>query len=412
MQRVLLLVPTTTYRVGAFLAAARRLGVDVVVGSDQRQVFESAVPDLMLTLDFRNVRGAVTEIERYAGRHPLNAVIGADDETMHLASEVAQVLGLRGSPPAAVEATRNKFRLRQILEAAGVPAPWHRLIGVEEDPVAAARAIEFPCVLKPTFLAASRGVIRADDPGQFAAAHKRIAALLSDPKLQEYGGPEARHLLVEEYLPGSEYAVEGLLSNGDLQVLAIFDKPDPLEGPYFEETLYVTPSRAPQEVSDRLVEQVERALKVIGLTEGPVHAELRVGPGGAYLIDLAARAIGGRCSGVLRFSDNTSLEELILRQALGERVDGYECERVGAGVMMIPIPRTGVLREVHGVEAARAVEWIVSLELLLGKGQKVTALPEGYQYLGFIFARAPTAGAAEAALRKAHQCLGLEIVPG
>lgn len=412
MRRVLLLVPTTTYRVGAFLDAAHRLGVELVVGSDRRQVFEHAVPGLMLTLDFQDRVRAVSDIERFAKVRPLDAIIGADDETVLVAAEAASTLGLRGNPPVAVATTRSKILMRWTLDEAGIPTPRHRIVDVEEDAHAAARQVRFPCVLKPTFLSASRGVIRADDADQFVSAHGRIAALLSDPNLKKYGGEEARRLLVEEYVPGKEYALEGVICAGRPRVLAVFDKPDPLEGPYFEETIYVTPSRAPEATRKQMAGTFERVVRALGLTEGAVHAELRVNTEGAFLIDIAARAIGGRCSGVLCFEGGVSLEEVLLRQALGEKVSDLELEPGGAGVMMIPIPRSGVLRNLEGLEEARAVEGVTSVDITLGRGQEVRALPEGYQYLGFILARAATAEAVEAALRKAHRCLEIEIDSG
>ncbi len=411
MTRVLLLVPSTTYRATAFIEAARRLGFELVVGSDRRQVFEDAVPGHMPTLDFNDQDAAVAEIERFAGERPLQGLVGADDETTLLAAAAARALGLRGNPPQAVAATRNKLLLRQRLERHRIPGPWYRCFDVAGDPASAARAVRFPCVLKPTFLAASRGVIRADGPGEFAAAYARIRKILQDPKLEHWAGAQARQLLVEEYLPGSEYAVEAILSSGSFRLLALFDKPDPLEGPYFEETLYVTPSRAPEDLQEQIVAAAERAVHALGLAEGPVHAELRATPRGVFLIEVAARAIGGRCSRVLRFEDGASLEELILRQAVGEDVSGFRRESRAAGVMMIPIPRAGVLREVAGVEEARAVEGVEAVEITLARTQPVEPLPEGFQYLGFLLARATTPDEVEAALRRAHGLLRVEIDP-
>ena len=254
-------------------------------------------------------------------------------------------------------------------------------------------------------------MIRADNDIEFRAAVRRIGDILHEEKRAGGGNPESHLILVEQYLPGPEYAVEAMLSGGDLHVLALFDKPDPLEGPYFEETIYVTPSRAASSVQDEIVTTVKRAVAALGLREGPLHAEVRVNPQGAFVIDVAARAIGGLCPRVLRFGTGVSLEELILRHAIGEEFAGFQREEVAAGVMMIPIPTAGVLRKVHGMTDAKAVEGIYEITLTINPGQQVVPLPEGNRYLGFIFAHAATPAEAEDALRRAYDRLTLEIDP-
>jgi biotin carboxylase len=258
-------------------------------------------------------------------------------------------------------------------------------------------------VVKPVFLSTSRGVMRADNREQFVAAVKRLEALLSRPDLQRRGGTAAREALAEEFIPGLEVAVEGLLTDGEFRTLAIFDKPDPLDGPFFEETIYVTPSRLAKEVQDEIVETTAAASRAMGLTRGPIHAELRVNERGSWVIEVAARAIGGLCSQALRFGEAVSLEELILRHALGEDVCEIQREEQAAGVMMIPIPRAGVLREVRGVEPARRVAGIEDIIITAHITQELSPPPEGASYLGFIFSRAATADGAEAALREAHR---------
>lgn len=408
--RVLLLMPTTSYRAHDFLTAGRRLGVRVVVGSDRRQALEEAVPGHTLTLDFTDVEGSTRTIVRFADEHPLLAVVGADEETTLLAAAASRALGLPHNPPEAVATTRSKYRLRRTLQEAGLPNPEFRLVPADGDPATTARKAPYPCVLKPTFLSASRGVIRADDPDSFIAAHRRIATILADPELRRRGGEEAEAILVEGYVPGEEYAVEGILSEGKLHVLALFDKPDPLEGPTFEETIYVTPSRAPEPTRRRILDTVHRAVAAVGLREGPTHAEVRVNEEGVYLLDLAARAIGGLCPRVLRFGTGLSLEELILLHALGEDPSAYRRESTAAGVMMIPIPRGGILRQVRGLEEARAVPGIDEVTVSIPRGQPVVPLPEGNRYLGFIFARRETPEETEAALRQAHRRLHFEIL--
>ena len=408
MDRLLLLLPTTTYRTEDFLHAARTLGVDIVCASEKPSTFEAHAPDHLLTLDFGDPDAAAARVAELAARQPLSAVVGVDDVTTVAAAAIAERLGLRSSAVAAVAAARDKYQMRQCLAAAGVPIPRFRRIALKDDPFLAARGVAFPCVLKPLALSASRGVIRANTVDQFIAAVRRIAALLQRTDV-DAGGDAARYLLAEEYVPGVEVALEGLLVGGTLSTLALFDKPDPLEGPFFEETIYVTPSRLPTAVQRTIEEATAAACAALGLDEGPVHAELRVNDAGPWVLEVAARSIGGLCSRTLRFGTGMTLEEIILRHALGWSIASLTRERRPAGVMMIPIPRAGRLTAVRGTAAAAAVAGIEEVTITAHIGQQLVPLPEGWQYLGFVFARADTPDRVEAALRDAHARLTFEI---
>ena len=407
--RLLLLVPTTSYRIGDFLDAAERLGVEVAVGSDQRQVLEQYSEGRTVTLDFKNVEWGVAQIETYSRDYPLAAIVGVDDETTVIAAKASQALSLPHNAPESVAATGNKHRFRTCLANSGLPAPRFTLFPVDDDPERAARDSFYPAVLKPLALSASRGVIRANDPVQFAAAFRRIRAILEKADIR---GEAASHIQVEEYVPGDEVALEGLLDDGRLTVLALFDKPDPLHGPYFEETIYVTPSRLPGHVQGAIAATVSRAVATLGLREGPIHAEMRINDKGVWLIEVAARSIGGLCSRALHFGAAGRLEDLILRQALGLPVPIIELDRPATGVMMIPIPAAGVLRRVDGIEAARALADIEDVTISIPLGETLVPVPEGNRYLGFIFARSDTPEAVEAALRAAHGELEFTIEPG
>ena len=402
MARLLLLLPTASYRAADFLAAARALGAEVVVASERRLV---SMGDNQLTLDLRRPEAAAEAIAALAEESPLDAVVAVDDQGVRVAALAAERLGLSGNPPEAAAATRDKAAMRRALAAAGVPQPEHRTVGPSDDSAAVAAEVGLPCVVKPLSLSASRGVIRADDPEAAAAAAARVRAILAeageDPK-----GP----LLIERYVPGAEVAVEGLLRAGSLEPLAVFDKPDPLEGPYFEETIFTTPSRLPADVVAAVVRTTADACAALGLREGPVHAELRVHGEQVWMLELAARSVGGLCSRSLRFGVGVSLEELILRHALGLPLGDLRREAAASGVMMLPIPRAGVLREVHGQAEARAVPGIGGLEISIGRDRPVRPLPEGDRYLGFLFARGETPEQVERTLRTAHG--QLEIVIG
>jgi formate-dependent phosphoribosylglycinamide formyltransferase (GAR transformylase) len=407
--RLLLLVPTTSYRIGDFLRAAERLDVDVAVGTNRRQVLEQYSKGRTVAVDFNDVERGIAQIEFYNREFPLAAIIGVDDETILIAAKAAKALGLPHNAPESIEATGNKHRFRTRLANSGLPTPRFRLISVDDDPAPAARDSFYPAVLKPLVLSASRGVIRADDPAQFTAAVRRIGAILADADIR---GEAASHILVEEYIPGDEVALEGLLEDGQLTVLALFDKPDPLEGPYFEETIYVTPSRLPVDVRKSIAATVNRAVVTLGLREGPIHAELRVNDDGVWLLEVAARSIGGLCSRALRFGAGGRLEDVIVRHALGLSVPTIELDRPATGVMMIPIPMAGVLRHVAGMEAARAKPNIDDVTISIPVGETLVPVPEGNRYLGFIFASGDTPEAVEAALRMAHNELEFAIEPG
>ena len=410
MTRVLLLLPTTSYRTGDFLRAAEKLGVAVTVASEEPSTMEALDPRGLLTLDFRDPAGCARRVVEFAKATPIAAAVGVDEDTVVAAAAISEALGLPHNPLEAVSAARDKKRMRELLARGGAPSPSHRVFPLAGGPEGPAREVAYPCVLKPTFLSGSRGVIRADGPEEFRAAWRRIEAILgSVDVLKRCTAPD--ELLVEDYLAGAEVALEGLLTRGELRTLALFDKPDPLEGPFFEETIYVTPSRLPEPAQAALREATALGARALGLRDGPIHAELRWNADGPWIVEIAARSIGGLCARTLSFGAGMSLEELVLRHALGREIPGPGPGVAAAGVMMIPIPRAGVFEEVRGLEAAREVPEIADVAITAHPGQRLVPLPEGSRYLGFLFSRAADPARAEAALRAAHARLEFRITP-
>ena len=404
-------MPSTTYRATDFVSAASRLDAELVVGSERRQVLEG-MSGGTATFNFRDTDEGAEQIAKFAKKRPLDAIVAVDDEAVVLAARAAKTLSLPHNRPDAVVATRNKHRFRQLLREAGLPSPDCRLTGLDEDPREIAAEIVFPCVLKPISLSASQGVMRANDPAQLDAALERIERILrasAEEGIGASGETTGHQILIESYIPGAEVALEGLLIGGRLNVLALFDKPDPLEGPYFEETIYVTPSRLPEARQRRIAEATQAAVRAIGLEEGPVHAELRLPCDDPVVIELAARSIGGLCARILTFGAGIGLEELILRHALDMPLDDMQREHRAGGVMMLPIPNRGVLRAVSGQGGALAVEGVVDLAITVPIGQDVVPLPDGNRYLGFLFAKSDEPAKVEAALREAHRCLEFTI---
>jgi len=385
--------------------AARQIGVELTVASEQPSTLAAANPAGLLTLDFEQPERAADAVRVFAQQYPINGVVGVDDRTALVAAAIATKLKLNGNPVHAAIAASDKYLQRQLLAKATVPIPRFVLRELDEDPATIAKSIAYPCVLKPVRLSASRGVIRADNPQSFASAHARLRAILADPETAAACGDRARQYLIEEFIPGYEVAVEGLVVNRRLHVLAIFDKPDPLDGPFFEETIYVTPSQVPTGLQKAITDCADRAVRALGITEGAIHAELRYNERGPWLIELAARPIGGRCSAVLRFGTGVTLEEIIVRHALGMPIPSLQRERQAAGVMMIPIPRAGTLQEVRGVAQAKAVPLVEDVQITAHPGERLVPFPEGSRYPGFIFARGETPAMVEAALRDAHRRL-------
>lgn len=402
MKKLILLATAFSYRVSAFEQAAKKLGIPVVRGEDVPPPLIGKT-DAPLALDYRDIPRSAKLIETFGNANPVGAVIGLDDSGTLIASAAAARLGLPVNDPAAALAARSKAVMREHFSRAGVSSPGFKRFTLADDPSEIAATRRYPCVLKPTTMSGSRGVMRADNPEEFLSRYGTLRDLLIATRCDEF--------LVEDFIPGVEVALEGLLDDGQLHVLALFDKPDPLDGPFFEETIYVTPSRLPAARQNEIAEVVAQAAASLGLRFGPVHAELRLPPGQLpVMVEIAARSIGGSCARTLRFVGEATLEELILRQAFGMPF-APDRERAAGGVMMIPIPEGGILRGVHGVEDAEKVPLIEEVEISAPLHQKVVPLPEGDSYLGFIFARGETPGSVETALREAHRKLSFTIVP-
>ncbi len=387
------------YQVRIFSEAARQMGRQVTLITDRCHQLDDPWGDEAIPLQFDN--------PDLSSLPPLRAdgIIGVGDRPAYIASLIAEHLGVPFHPPIAMERAKDKFLARNCFAAAGLRTPWYQLFKASEHPVSVSNAVPYPCVLKPIGLSASRGVIRANDPDQFVAAFIRIRKLLRAPDVRD------DRILVESFIPGREFAVEGVMRNGKFQMLAIFDKPDPLDGPFFEETIYTTPSRASAEICKLIEATVRLAVAALGLTNGPVHSELRVNGDQAWMLEVAGRPIGGLCAQTLKFDGGMSLEELLLRQAIQQDVSQLNRETKSAGVMMIPIPSEGILERVDGVDVAKQIEGVEDVIITAKEGYRMIPLPEGSSYLGFIFARAESSSEVEQILRLAHSKLTFSLLP-
>jgi biotin carboxylase len=412
LKQVLIVATTTGYQIRSFGEAAERLGVRLVFASDRCDQLEDPWWDQAIPIRFHDELMAVQAIVGAFGGHPPDGVIAVGDRPVVVAARVNAAFHLPGNPVSAALASRNKLESRRALEAAGLAVPVFRTMTPSDNPWEMSLTLPYPVVVKPLAMSGSRGVIRADSTCQFVTAFERLRALLAQPDVRAERDSAHGTLLVESFIPGAEFAVEGVLTAGALRVFAIFDKPDPLDGPFFEETIYVTPSRESAEVQREIEQAVAAGAAALGVRHGPVHAECRVNQSGVHLLEVAARPIGGLCSKALRFvspGGEVSLEEVLLRHALQEDVTAFTRERRASGVMMIPIPHRGVYRSVEGERDARAVPDIVDLQITAKPDARLVPLPEGKSYLGFLFARATTPLAVEQALRAAHAKLRFQI---
>ena len=391
MKRVLFFAATTGYQVREFAEAARALDIELVLATDRCHILENPWGDDAAPVRFEDPEPG---IESLAARGPFDGILAVGDRPASVAAQAAEKLGLRFHPAGAARTAANKLLTRERFRDGGLRVPEFRICSSASPTT----DIRYPCVLKPLDASASRGVIRANNPEEFRQAAERIARI------------RPGDILVEDYIPGREFALEGVVTAGTLQTLALFDKPDPLEGPYFEETIYVTPSREISDVQGHIRETAQAAVTALGLTHGPVHAEMRVNDSGVWMLEAAARPIGGLCARVLRFPapDRTgygTLEYLLLRHAAGEDVSGFHLAPGAHGVMMIPIPHAGVYRGVAGMEEARQIPGVEDIVITAKEGQQMLPLPEGSTYLGFLFFRGSTADEVEKGLREAHQRL-------
>jgi biotin carboxylase len=413
-KRVLLLTTTTGYQTRMFDDAASRLGIQLTYATDRCDQLDDPWRDRAIAVRYHEEWRSVDAVLKTIEHTPVHGVVAVGDRPTVMAAHLARLLRLPGHPPEAATAARDKRLFREKLEAAGMRTPAHMTVPMMVDAATLLDRIEMPVVVKPTVLSASRGVIRADDALSFVTAFSRVRRLLQSPEVRDLQDPEADVIQIEEYIPGVEYAIEAVVEYGRVRTLAIFDKPDPLHGPFFEETIYVTPTRATPTTVRNIENAIADAARALQLHHGPIHAECRVNARGVYILEVAARPIGGLCAKALRFeSDGESIgfEEFLLRHALGEPMEKWQREAAASAVMMIPIPRSGVYRRVENLEAAGQVDGVEGVLITAKPDQKLLALPEGASYLGFIFARAETADAAERAVRDAHAQLRFTIDP-
>ena len=419
MVRLLIFTAKLGYQTRSFDEAARKLGVELVFVSDRCHQLEDPWGDRAIPVHFESPQTAAYAVMQAMRGQDIDGILALGDRPAVTAAYVARGLGIQYNHPASVEACGSKMRMREVFREAGLRVPWFRAVSLHPAPEPSLLGITYPCVLKPLSLSASQGVVRANSREEFIAAAARIHRLLDSPEIQATREANLDQFLAEGYIPGREVAVEGLLTDGKLRVLAIFDKPDALEGPYFEETIYVTPSRFPHEQQSEIERCTADAVRALGLSHGPLHAEFRINNDGVWPLEVAPRPIGGLCARALRFAPQPTsqnqatigLDELLLRHALDLPGSEWQREKKSSGVMMIPVPKSGVLEKIEGEALARDVPGITALEVTARLHDYIAAWPEGSSYLGFLFASAETPDEVEDAIRAAHAKLHFDLRP-
>ena len=429
-RRLLLFTNKLGYQTRSFEAAAQKHATEIIYVTDRCHQLEDPWGDRAIAVHFESAQSAAARVVAALNGKSIDGILALGDSPSVAAAYTARELGISYNHPASVEACRSKLRMREVFQQSGLKTPWFRVINLDPPPEPALLGISYPCVLKPLSLSASRGVIRANNRDEFISAAQRIRELLESPEIRATRESNLDQILVEGYIPGREVALEGLLTDGVLKALAIFDKPDPLEGPYFEETIYITPSSLTESQQRAIQKCAQASARALGLTRGPVHAEFRIHREGAddefWPLEIAARPIGGLCARALRFIKNKNqsienknahepasigLEELLLLHSLDLPVSTLMREEIASGVMMIAVPSSGILESVHGEEAAGATSGITEVLITARLHDYIQAWPEGATYLGFLFAAGETPGEVEQTLRAAHAKLRFRMTP-
>lgn len=395
----MLIAPSRSYRVASYINAARQLGYQILIVSDSEHSLVSSIAN-GITVDFQQQDSAYAIIVKSLRHQNILAVIATDDLVVTLSSRVARRLGLPHNDPEATRLTYRKDLARIRLQQQGCNVPDYSVCPFDEM-VEYSTKVSFPVVLKPLMLSGSRGVIRADNPQQFILAAKTIQRILTKQPCDEY---ESQHFLIEQFLKGDEIAIDGFMQDGKFILLSLFDKPEPMNGPYFEESYYITPGRQSEQLQQDIIEEVSKCCRAYGLTHGPIHAEARITEKGIFLIEMASRTIGGQCAQLIEYVLAKKLEEIIIRLLCFEPMQ-LQTNNQYAGVLMIPITQTGVLKRVEGLLQARQVKHVSNIEIHIQPGYELIPLPEGSSYLGFIFASADSFDKTWQALQQAHHLL-------
>ena len=407
--RVLILLAKTTYRANSFVEASRKLGLEISVGSNHRQSLSEFVPGSSLFLEPGNIQASVEDIVNFHSKFPLHSIVAAEDDFCVLAAAAAEIIGLLQHSLDGVSAVRNKRAMREKLAEREGDTFWFEGFDLEEDVKSIVTRVPFPCVVKPVSLSGSRGVTRCNTQEEFVVAWSRLKRLLGSDDLRQRTETFSREILVETYLSGREVAVEGIMVQGSMILIGILDKPDLMDGPFFEETILITPSSLTFGLQESLVARTEEIATSLGLLDGPLHAEFRIEKGTINLLEIAPRSIGGYCSKIFNFHPEATLEELILRHSLGMKINHFEKENKSKGVFMLPVLKAGILKNVGRIEEALKIDGIEDIEITIPVGRKVVPLPEGNQYLGFMFAKGKDPSSVESSLREAFSILELEI---
>lgn len=392
------------------LAAAKARHFKTLVAATSRPCVDDDLVDRFLRIPDRSSKEVAAYVERQCEGLLVSGVLASDDWDVVAAAMIADKLGLRFVGVETALAATNKFLMRQRLRNGGAVVPDFQCFAIGDNAGEIAKSLRFPVVIKPTYGQGSLGVIRADTVDEFEKAFQYTSRIIVDLDMRPSAVRDRSGILVEQYIPGEEYTVELLMHEGKPYSLAVFEKPDPLEGPYFEEGIYVTPIRRDEKIRSLLVEAAIRGSRALGIETGPCHCELRLSGELPYILEIAARPIGGFCSQVFADLMGFDLHDLVLQNAVGLPVMPPPiADGVALGVMMLPVPGRGNLARVSGVDRALDIDGIMSVKIHVEAGSRILPYPEQSCYIGTVLATGSSADEVVARLKSAAKAVSFEL---
>ena len=371
MNKLLLVIPENSYKSNDFVLTAEKLGIDFLIITDSDQV-TSQFGDTVIIQNFDENISDETLIKLQKITH----VLPVDHSGLKYAGYLVDLLGAKGNKLFAVEHSMNKFESRNTFNSiSNIKAK--NMIAKSLKDIESFTEKHGTSVLKPNFGSASKSVLKINN---FNQSKDYIINLMNDCEDQE--------MIIEQYIEGTEYALEGNLINSNLNKITIFDKPIEYKEPYFEESIYITPSELPEELQNQIIKLIGNACKKIGLENGPVHVEFKILDENIFIIEINPRMIGGLCSKCLSFGlFKVSLEEITLHAFLYNELKPIELLSNYVGVLMLPTPKTGKFVSINQDELEK-IDNVSTVEITVSQNSDLLEPPFGDKYLGFVFSQA------------------------
>ncbi len=370
MKKLLLVIPENSYKSNDFVVAAEKLGIDFLIITDSEQV-SSKFSDTVIINKF----DAELNKNNLKKLKDVTHVLPVDHSALKFSGYLVDLLEVKGNKLESINLSMNKYESRKIFNSL-LDIKVNNEIIKNIDDVNTFINKNGTSVLKPIYGTASKSVLKINNVEK---NKEQIEKLMQDCFDQD--------LVIEEYIDGKEYALEGTIINSELKKIVIFDKPVEYKHPYFEESIYITPSELSSEAEKRVVSIVDKACKKIGLEDGPVHVEFKINENQIFIIEINPRMIGGLCSRCLSFGlFKVSLEEIILHAFMNNELKNIELLNNYVGVLMIPTPKSGKFISINKEELEN-IPNISNVEITVPEGSDLLEPPYGDKYLGFAFSQ-------------------------